>query len=376
MGPTPPRPATASAVYENLGRSQTWLNERAVEGTGQGRNGFENKLGAGLDSTSSAEGRERHWYHRSRRRGDKKKGRDDGYVSVPNPGHQHGLRRDEQGAGLDEYKGSVPNPGSEHGLRRDGYEDKVDAYRQDEVNGRLGADTRSNEGIRSAPAGVMPSGFVHDIAPDVNRGPENRRRDVDRLSPVDGGLQKDHGLGPNGAGISSKAKEWTGVNSRLKEVNASAGRPNGGIHTEGLLDDLLLTETESERDLLRVGNNKGGSHEIGDRLGVPPVSQLLPAGQWPSRGLEQTAAAYAQPITNKVVGNQNRNEGVMRLDDGGLMGDNGGFGGRESGSEIGVWKGAAAAAGSEELQKGMAALDREIADLQTSLQAASWRLQV
>ncbi|GAQ81753.1 hypothetical protein KFL_000900080 [Klebsormidium nitens] len=377
---TSPRPATASAVHETLGRSQTWLNEHAVNGNGQAGNGFENGLGAGLDWTSSGErssefagkGRERHRYHRSRRRGDRKTGRDEGYASVPNPSHQHGLRRDEQGARPGGYDGSAPNPGFERGLRREGNEVEVDGYRAVGVKGGLGTENRNNEGNGLLPAGVMPSGFGHTDFHKIG-GPVIEGRDGDSLPPEAGGLRKGHGLGPSSVGVSSKPEEWNGVNNRLSEAKASSGKPNGGILAEGLLDDLLLTETESERDLL--GKINGGSLKAGNRSGVSPVSQSLPAGQWPSRGLEATAAAYAQPISNKVVGDRDRNEGVTLQNDGGLMGENGELGRRESESDTGVWKGAAAAAGSEELQKGMAALDREIADLQTSLQAASWRLQ-
>lgn len=408
-----PRPATASAVYERDesrfgdadGRRRTGLrdglengkgHERNVlgdgleSGNGQGRlelgDGLEHRNGQernGLETSPSTTGgssvfgektRRRHHHHRSRRRRERGMGQKDGYVSVPHEsGNMHGLT-------LDEHRLRVDNQVSA-AEQRSG----VDNHSRGVDNNRLGAGGHGSreEGNWSAPRGSIREGLGGENIPSVNgrhkdgTGERNCFSSQSRTafpglqrgpasSKVEGRL-KPHGI------VDVRPELRDGVNNRNGEVKDLGLGPSGAGHTRGVLDDLLLTETESE---LGIGLSNGRVTNLGDRIGSAPANRLPPAGQWPSRGLEEIAAAFWQPTLVRAgdITGRDQNEGFARQEAPELAGASGQK--QDAVSQYEVWKTGAAAAGSEELQKGMAVLDQEIADLQSSLQAASWRLQV
>jgi hypothetical protein len=412
-----PRPATASAVYERDesrfgdadGRRRTGLrdglengkgHERNVfgdgleSGSGQGRLGFgdglehgngqeRNRLRKGLETSPSTSGgssvfgektRRRQHHHRSRRRRDKGMDQKDGYVSVPaETGNIHGLR-------LDEHRLRVDNEVSA-AEQRSG----VDNRRLGVDNNRLGDGGHGSRegGTRSAPRGSIPECSGGEYIPGVNVGRADDRGETNafasQLRTAFRGLQRgpastkaEGRLKPDGID-DGRPELRDGVNIRNGEVEDLGLDPSGARHHQGVLDDLLLTETESE---LETGLSNGRVTNLGDRIDYAPANQPPPAGQWPSRGLEETASAFSQPVLLRAgdITGRDQNEGFARQEAPELAGAGGQK--QDAVSQYEVWKTGAAVAGSEELQNGMAVLDQEIADLQSCLQAASWRLQM
>jgi hypothetical protein len=428
---TLPRPATASAEYKRDesrfgdadGRRRTGLrdglengkghernvlrdgleNEKGHEGNvlrdglesgnGQGRlglgdgsehrNGQErDRLRNGLETSPSTTGgssvfgektRRRHHHHRSRRRREKGMGQKDGYVSVPlETGNIHELLVDEHRLRVDNQVSAAE--------QRSG----VDNHRLGVDTNRLGAVGHgSRGGTWSAPRRSIPEGLGGEHIPGVNTGREDgmgqRNAFASQSRTAVPGLQRgpasskvEGRLKPDGI-VDGRPELRDGVINRNGEVEDLGLGPSGADHTRGVLDDLLLTETESE---LGIGLSSGRVTNLGDRIGYAPANRPPPAGQWPSRGLEEMAAAFSQPTLVRAGDSNGRdqNEGFARQEAPELAGASGQK--QDAVSQYEVWKTSAAAAGSEELQKGMAVLDQEIAHLQSSLQAASWRLQM